>query len=806
MKNEISAARQDDSMMYWSGGSRSERKTDVTIEEMFRIIRRRKSGILAMMGVALFFVMLVYVLQKPEYHAVSVVMIKDDKRPNDLLQAVLGPEASMDINASKKDIALFKSMPIARLTIEKLEQSKRTKSLELFGSRVYRSPVMAFFSQILPMGSGKASAQEDELGREDKLRILSLQLTKRIRVQPVKDTNMLNISVASPFADEAELLTNTLCSVYREADIARNSEKYSQANSYIAKSLVEQKNKLAEADRALSGFMTRNEIYEMSGNTQPLLDKLVDADAKYNAIQAEYNTVGNTLKFLEDRLSESDKAIGSQIEQTVNIKLGSIMEEIRGKERSYVALLQQKGADDPAVKAAKVRLDEVKSRYETLQRSQIAGEIGYAGRAKKFGFDMISEKLQIERKLNELKFRAGEFSRIRQYYEGQLAALPNKQQEYLKLERDRNVASKTYEELKQQFDQTSIFLGSEVGGVSLIGSAFRPFVPESPSLPKTVLIGVLFGLILAIGYTYIEESLDGTLQDEFLINDIGFRPLSVIPTVGSGRYPSLQASGTSRLLGQVGSSFRKLLPAGSGPQPTGEKNGAVLPVPFITDNLTSSFAESIRILRTSIQYSRPGNPPQSILISGTAMWEGKSTVCLNLGMAYALVGKKTLIIDCDLRRPSQHVKLKCSRGPGLTDCLTGGSDDSCAPNIQSTSMDNLFLLTAGSKVSGSSELLASQEMQGLLSSMRERFECILLDCPPFFLSDAAQLSDWTDGIVLVSRVGYTSRKMLQNIITDPCIKDNILGIALIAHPEMCGEGYHGKYGYGVYEEDSVLLS
>jgi len=121
-------------------------------------------------------------------------------------------------------------------------------------------------------------------------------------------------------------------------------------------------------------------------------------------------------------------------------------------------------------------------------------------------------------------------------------------------------------------------------------------------------------------------------------------------------------------------------------------------------------------------------------------------------------------------------------------------------------MDNLFLLTAGSKVSGSSELLASQEMQGLLSSMRERFECILLDCPPFFLSDAAQLSDWTDGIVLVSRVGYTSRKMLQNIITDPCIKDNILGIALIAHPEMCGEGYHGKYGYGVYEEDSVLLS
>ncbi|WP_157858132.1 GumC family protein [Pelodictyon luteolum] len=807
MNNETTPVKHLAGSMFSPGGHRVRRKNEMTMDELFRIVHRRGAGMIVLMVGTLVVAMLFYLFKTPEYHAVSVVMIKEDKQSNDLLQTILGPEAGMDINASKKDIALFKSMPIARLTIEQLERNLKGKPLELFGSRDYTSPLMALFTKLQPSSIGNAFPSEtDGLSKEELLRQRCLLLTKRIRVEPVKDTNMLNISVASPFADEAELLTNTICEVYRQADISRNSEKYAQANSYIAKSLVEQQSKVDEADRALSLFMTHNEIYEVSGNTQQLLDKLVEADAQYNTIQAEYHTVGNTLRFLEQRLSESDKAIGSQIEQTVNSKLGAIMDEIRGLESSYVALLKQKGADDPAVRAAKVRLEEVKSRYATLQRSQIAGEIGYAGRAKKFGFDMVSEKLQIERKLNELQFRAGELSRIRQYYEQQLSSLPNKQQEYLKLERDRNVAGKTYAELKQKFDETSIFLGSEVGGVSLIGAAFRPFFPESPSLLKSLLLGVLFGGMLAIGYAYIEEAMDGTLQDECLYDEIGLRPLSVIPTVGSARNPAVPPSGSSRMLSHVGNSFGKLLPDASSRQsPSGREDAAQL-IPLITDNLTSSFAESIRILRTSIQYSRQGSPPQSILISGTAMWEGKSTVCLNLGMAYALVGKKTLIIDCDLRRPSQHVKLNCLRGPGLTDYLLSSDGDSCVPNIQNTRMENLFLLSAGLNVSGSSELLASKKMQGLLSVMRKRFDCILLDCPPFFLSDASQISALTDGVVLVSRLQYTERKMLQSIIADPAVKDALLGVALIATPELSRKGYLGKYGNGVYEEDPLLLT
>jgi succinoglycan biosynthesis transport protein ExoP len=807
MNSDIVPAGPNRPALYRSEERRVEKKREVTVEEMFRVMRRRLSGVMALVCGSVLVAILFYYLQPPEYHAVSVVMIKEDKRPGDLLQGFLGPEASLDINAAKKDIALISSMPVAELTVSKLQRSPEGNALELFGSRTYQSPVTAFLASFIPPDVLNASpAERQTMSDEELLRRRAVLLTKRIRVQPVKDTNMLRVSVRSPFADEAELLTNTLCGAYREADIARYSEKYAHANRFIAKSLVDQKDKVADADRALSGFMTRNEIYEVSGNTKQLLERLVEAEARYNAINAEYNTVGNTLRFLDQKLSESDKAIGSQIEQTVSSKLGFIMEEIRSLESGYVSQLREKGADDPEVKAAKDRLEGVKSRYETLQRSQIAGEIGYAGRAKKFGFDMVSEKLQIERKLNELKFRAGEFAQIRQYYEDHLATLPQKQQEYLKLERDRNVASKTYEELKQKFDETSIFLGSEVGGVSLIGNAFRPFTPESPSLLRNLLFGLLFGGLLSIGYIYLKEALDNTLQDDALFDEIGIRPLSVIPTVGPSGYPSLSGNGSIRSLDQAGRSIRKLLPGSRQKQDASEVQVVDPALPLITDNLTAPFAESIRTLRTSIQYASRGTPPQMMLISGTAMWEGKSTVCLNLGMAYALIGKRTLIIDCDLRRPSQHLKLQCKKGPGLTDFLTGATDETSLPNVQSTRMENLFLLSAGKSIPGSSELLASQEMRDLLMLMRRSYDFVLLDCPPFFLSDAAQLADATDGIVLVSRLQHTDRKMLRNIVSDPSLADHLIGIALITTPEMSGAGYQGRYGNGEYDEYAQIIS
>ncbi len=774
---------------------------EIRPEELLKVVWRRKFGIALAVVLSLAASLFHYGMQTPQYRAVAVMMISDAEDPTDLFASVIGSGALSDNKAVKKDVELLKSMPISEMTVRALYKSPRRDSLEFLGKRRYVPPVSRVASPVLSLFRGRGAAKKedaDELFRRD-----ALKLNRRIRVETVRETNVLKVSVSSPFPDEAAYLSNTLCRVYKEADILRNSEKYAQANGFIADMLSDQQRKVTQADDALSNYMEANEIYEVSGNTQQLLEKLVEADAKQKSLQAEKNIARNNLGFLDKKLSEAERSLGSKIAKNVNDQLGAIQDEIRSNESAYIALMREKGPEADAVKAQKQELDIVKTRYEQLSRSKIAGEIRYAGQAKKYSFDLIAEKLQIERKLNELDFSAREFNRLTQYYETLLSRLPEKQQDYAKLMRDREVVSKTYLFLKEKLDETRILQGSEVGGVAVIGSAFTPFTPESPDLKKNVLAGLVLGVMLAAVYAYTTELADDTIKEEAFFRGIGLNTLSYIPLVmGEGNGTSQAGSsllGRLRSGGAIRELRAKLLASANrkGKDATAAADKA--PMPKITDSLASAFAESFRKLRNSLDYSRVDNPVKSILVSGTAMSEGKSTVCANLGMAYALVGRKTLIIDCDLRRASQHRKFATRRSPGLTDYLFSEKSTIDDNFFQATHMENLFLLTAGQKVPNPNEMLGSARMTEMLRELHGRFDRILLDCPPFFLSDAAQLAQSADGILLAGRLRHTGRRPLKELMADPFLMSKILGVAVIASVDSMQYAYgYGKYGYGKY--------
>ncbi|NTV05798.1 MAG: polysaccharide biosynthesis tyrosine autokinase [Chlorobiaceae bacterium] len=778
---------------------------EITLEEILKIIFRRKYGILFVLVIALAAALVFHFSEIPEYRAVSVMMINTPKSQGDLLASVIGATSEVDNKAIKKDVELLKSMPIAELAVAELYDSGLRDSLEFFGKRHYSSPVSSLLEQFNFINPFQKPVQKKS--HEEVLRDYAVKFNQRIKVESVRETNVLKVSVASPFPDEATFLSNTLCRVYKEADKTRNSEKYSQASRFIADMLGDQQKKVTEADDAQAKYMESHEIYEFSGNTQKLLDKLIETDAKQNDIAAEYNIAKNNLDFLEKKLTDADKTISTRIAESVNMQLGTIMDEIRRRESEYVRLVRDKGINDAEVKAKRQQLDVVKTRYEQLSRSKIAGEIGYAGRAQKYSFNLISEKLQIERKLNDLNFSSREFIRLKQYYESQLGTLPKKQQDYAKLMRDREVINKTYVFLKEKLDETRILLGSEVGSISLIGSAFRPFKPEKPDLKKSILMGLVLGSLLAGAYTYGVETLDDTIKDEEFFKDIGLTVLSVIPLVmntGKSLSSGNMQARFNRLLYSKSNIFRKkaLDADNAGESTSVGTNVDDAPRPKITDQLSSAFAESFRTLRTALDYSRIESPLKSIIVSGAAMSEGKSTVCANLGMALAIIGKKTLIIDCDLRRASQHKIFNCTRQNGLTDYLFSQHHTIDDVLIKPTHIDNLFVLTAGKKVPNPNELLGSPKMLQLLKELEGRFDRVLIDSPPLFLSDAALLARSVDGILLTARMQYTSRKPLEEFAADPTFRPLTLGVAVIAsRKDGYGKYGYGKYGYGNYEEE-----
>ena len=745
---------------------------EIDIREVFNVLNRRKYGIIFLLIISVALAWLFHKAEVPAYYAESIMLI-DNPFGNNPVDAALGTTGESDAKAVKKDVELLTSMPITQLAVRELLKTTKRDSLEFFGKRQYRSTLDDILTIVSPF-SDKRSAQTMNLNGpeypDDFIRISAMKLSGRIKVDPVRETSLIKVSVQSPFQDEAVYLTNTLCNAYKNADINRKSEKYKQSSSFIAEMLHNQQKFVAQTDSLLSRYMESNKMYEASGNVALLLSKVTEIDSKVTELKTESRITQNSLDFLQSKLTEADRILSSRIAKTVNAKLSAILEDIKDQQKQYVKLIAEKGIDDTDTKNKKQQLDAAQSRYENLSRSQIAGEINYTGRTKKYSFDLIAEKLETERKFNLLNNSAIEYEKLKQSYEAKINLLPKKQQEFAKLQRDRDVATKTYTFLKEKLDESRILLGSEVGNVSIIGSAFRPFTPENSSAQKNLLIGLIIGSLLASIYTVISEYLDDSIKDDTFLKSQGFTVLSQIPYVTKITNAS-QATTTDTLS----------------------------TVPLITDRLSSWYAESFRTLRTAISYCSIDNPIRSILISGVSIAEGKSSVCTNLAMALALNGRRTIIIDCDLRLASQHNIFKIKREIGLTDYLYSELKTIDDSFIKSTHVNNLSIITAGKKIPNPNEFLSSQKMQDLILHLETKFDIVLIDSPPLFLSDAAQLAQTVDSILLAARLNHTPRKPIKDLADDRLIFSNIIGVALIGSlKNSYGYGKYGhyKYGYG----------
>lgn len=191
----------------------------------------------------------------------------------------------------------------------------------------------------------------------------------------------------------------------------------------------------------------------------------------------------------------------------------------------------------------------------------------------------------------------------------------------------------------------------------------------------------------------------------------------------------------------------------------------------------SIVSEAYRSIRTNIQYSSIDNEIKSIVVTSSEPEEGKSTTVCNLALAFAQSEKKTIIIDCDLRKPSIHKKFKISNLIGLSDVLVGNKELDEAVKIYS---DNLIILTSGKIPPNPSEMLDSKAMELLLGLLKSKYDVIIIDSPPLqAVTDAQILSTKVDGVILVVKAEFTKRNsLLQGKDLLNKVKGNIIGVIL----------------------------
>jgi capsular exopolysaccharide synthesis family protein len=173
-------------------------------------------------------------------------------------------------------------------------------------------------------------------------------------------------------------------------------------------------------------------------------------------------------------------------------------------------------------------------------------------------------------------------------------------------------------------------------------------------------------------------------------------------------------------------------------------------------NPRSPVSEAYRTLRTSLIFSSLNEPLQTLVMTSPAPEEGKSTALANLAVTLAQGGRPTIIVDCDLRRPSQHTLWGVDQEPGLTSMVL---EDMSAPPLVDTGVEGLRLVTSGPLPPNPADLLGSKRMDEIIEGLRSEAEFILFDAPPVIaVTDAALLASKLDGVVLVLRAGATRRE------------------------------------------------
>lgn len=253
--------------------------------------------------------------------------------------------------------------------------------------------------------------------------------------------------------------------------------------------------------------------------------------------------------------------------------------------------------------------------------------------------------------------------------------------------------------------------GDSPNYLTIIEPAQLPTYPVSPDIKMNVLLAAAVGLALALGAVLLLEYVDDTLKSpEDLMRETGITALGSVMRI-------------------KGKSIKEKM--------------ALTHEPF------SPIGEAYRLIRTNIQFMAVDTPAQLIMGTSANPGEGKSTTIANLGVVMAQADLRTIIVDTDLRQPTQHQIFRVPNSSGITDLLLS-ADVTIDEQLVNTGYENLQLITTGPLPPNSSELLGSKRMAAVLKELRSKADVILFDTPPVLaVTDASVLSSRMDGVVLV---------------------------------------------------------
>lgn len=597
-----------------------------------------------------------------------------------------------------------------------------------------------------------------------------------LTVTNIENTDILSVAYKSLDPQEAVDVVNQLMQDYQANNIIVNRAEAASARKYIGQQVPLVTANLRRLDIALRRFKEENGITDLKEEARVQAEVTGEQQTEFSRVQSEMVKVRTEAQALRDKLGMTTEEARQVNELSQSPGVRRILEASQANEVQLAEARTLYDPSHPNVLALVDRQAELKSVLNQQVSQVVSSSVSQPLRNLQAGESqqgLVDALVNAEVERLGLEQQAVALIENQEKYKRNQKFLPRLEQQLVAIEREQLVTQTTYEGLLKALQEIQISENQNIGNVRIVAEASLPKEPIAPRKAFNLVVGVLLGSLLGIGMALLLEALDTSIKTvQEAKNIFQYTVLGNIPFLKDAEKIS--------------------------------RKGLDRPTPdlIVRDDPRSSVSESYRMLQANLKFLSSDHRVQVFVVTSSIPKEGKSTVVANLALVLVELGNRVLVIDADLRRPSQHQVWELPNTEGLSNVLVeqkGWSD------VIREEDDHLDILTAGVIPPNPVPLIDSRHMAMLLEEFHQVYDYVLIDSPPLAVAaDALLLGKMTDGILLVTRPGLVDSGSAQSA-KDALERagQKVLGLVINGViPENEPDSYYYYYAQDYYGENS----
>jgi succinoglycan biosynthesis transport protein ExoP len=574
----------------------------------------------------------------------------------------------------------------------------------------------------------------------------------RLKVTRPPNTYLLLISYRSPDPVLAANVANAIANSYLAHSYEIRIRSSASLSTFMEKQIDELKAKMEKSGMDLAQFEKDLDVINPEEKTNILSARLLQLNTEYTTAQADRVSKEAAWNAMKSGSLEAAQ-VSSQGQD-----LAKLSDSLNQARQRFALVKSTYGSTHPEYRKAADELAEVQREFDSA-RSNIADRIAVEYR------EALNREQMLQKAVAETK--------------AEWDSLNSRSFEYQQLKREADDDKTLYDELIRKIREADINAGFQNNNIRIADLARPPLHPVFPNIKLNLILAFLFSTLLAVAAALLYDTLDTTLRDPKEASR--FLGTDVIGTMPIDRHAAqlLKSAATVPAAAIVAQTARN------------EKRKGYY-------RSTSDFEESVRTIRNTILLSDFEGRLRSIMLTSAAPSEGKTTIAAHLAIANADRGKKTLLIDGDLRRPSIHAKFGLTPREGLSNVLTGELpwQDVVVPV---EGRPNLSILPAGPGSHRAADLMGPR-LATLLDEFAKEYDLVILDSPPLLgFAECLQMATAADGVLIISLAGETRRKAVAEVISVlNRVRANIVGVVLNQVSQNTSADGYSNYGYYRY--------